>query len=29
MGIVLFQLIVMLERWLFPWSAAGNQRDVH
>ncbi|CAN7485703.1 ABC transporter permease [Variovorax sp. LjRoot130] len=29
MGIVLFQLIVVLERWLFPWSAAGNQREVH
>ena len=22
MGIVLFQLVVMLERWLFPWSSA-------
>jgi NitT/TauT family transport system permease protein len=29
MGIVLFQLIVMLERWLFPWSAAGAARDAH
>lgn len=29
MGIVLFQLIVMLERWLFPWSAAGSPRDAH
>jgi NitT/TauT family transport system permease protein len=29
MGIVLFQLIVVLERWLFPWSAAGNVRDAH
>ncbi len=29
MGIVLFQLVVMLERWLFPWSAAGNVRDAH
>lgn len=29
MGIVLFQLVVMLERWLFPWSAAGTPRDAH
>ena len=29
MGIVLFQLIVMLERWLFPWSAADSRRDAH
>lgn len=29
MGIVLFQLIVMLERWLFPWSAASTARDAH
>lgn len=29
MGIVLFQLIVLCERWWFPWSAAAQQRDVH
>jgi NitT/TauT family transport system permease protein len=29
MGIVLFQAIVVLERWLFPWSAAGVAREVH
>lgn len=29
MGIVLFQLVVMLERWLFPWSAKGTSRDAH
>ncbi len=29
MGIVLFQLIVVLERWLFPWSAAAQVRDTH
>jgi NitT/TauT family transport system permease protein len=29
MGIVLFQLIVMLERWLFPWSAANTTQAGH
>ena len=32
MGIVLFQLVVMLERWLFPWSssaAADAQANAH
>ena len=29
MGIVLFQLVVVLERWLFPWSAAGNTPSGH
>jgi NitT/TauT family transport system permease protein len=29
MGIVLFQAIVVLERWLFPWSAAGTPRETH
>lgn len=29
MGIVLFQLVVVLERWLFPWSAAGAAPDAH
>lgn len=31
MGIVLFQLVVMLERWLFPWSSAvaDNQTGAH
>ena len=29
MGIVLFQLIVMLEKWWFPWSAAAQSRDGH
>ena len=23
MGIVLFQAVVMLERWLFPWSSGA------
>ena len=31
MGIVLFQLVVMLERWWFPWSSAvaDNQAGAH
>lgn len=29
MGIVLFQVIVIVERWLFPWSAADAARDLH
>lgn len=29
MGIVLFQAIVMLEKWWFPWSAAAQTRDTH